>query len=414
MTPSTWAAISNIFSPTSHLQTDKLDQWFVERENNILGRLTQLLSPERLPRSYLLVGPPGCGKSSTLAMLAMTLRRQRYDALVVHFDMTDHGDVERTSPRDILLLLAITAIRTAALELPGYRLPEIQLLADIIPALHANRAARTLPNTIFERLTSSLLRNMLLPLSLPMGTDQQLKSEVSIDAILDGLHIIVDDIRAKSKNRPVIFLIDGLDKLRTVEAMSRYFIETKCLAQLPCSVLYTAPLDLFYRPELGVVRSLFSVTVLPHVRLHYRDNPHHRDEPGYDVFRSLVNRRLASLNLLRTEKIIHSSALDMLITNSGGSMRDFLHLVQTAVFHGEIAEKDILTAQETSQACRDLRHQLRAQVTPYDQAVLDSIHHTHQRIADPAFDEMLRNGLLLPYMDGQTGLWFDTHPLLWR
>ena len=78
MTPSTWAAISNAFTPFDPVPPSKLDQWFVERPSGTVEYLLRTLSPEKLPRRHILVGQLASGKSSELTKLAAELK-QRYD-----------------------------------------------------------------------------------------------------------------------------------------------------------------------------------------------------------------------------------------------------------------------------------------------------------------------------------------------
>ena len=99
-----WTNISNTFVPLEPVPPDKLDTWFVTRPDSPLEALTRQLAPDRLPQQYILVGQPASGKSSELTKLAAELK-QRYDALVVRFDMTDNTDVERANPVEVIFLM---------------------------------------------------------------------------------------------------------------------------------------------------------------------------------------------------------------------------------------------------------------------------------------------------------------------
>jgi hypothetical protein len=105
MTPSIWAAIGNTFTPFDPVPPSRLDQWFIERPSGTVEYLVRLLSPERWPRRQILVGQLASGKSSELTKLAAELKN-RHDALVVRFDMTDNTDVERANPVEVLFLIS--------------------------------------------------------------------------------------------------------------------------------------------------------------------------------------------------------------------------------------------------------------------------------------------------------------------
>jgi hypothetical protein len=130
MTPSQWAAISNAFLPFDPVPPDKLDQWFVERPGGAFKYLARRLSPDRFPQRYILVGQPTSRKSSELIKLAAELRKQ-HNALVVLFDMTDHIDVERANPVEVLFLIRAAIFKAARQELSPKMQPDPQLLQKL-------------------------------------------------------------------------------------------------------------------------------------------------------------------------------------------------------------------------------------------------------------------------------------------
>src|SRR5215470_10780822 len=139
-----------------------------------------------------------------------------------------------------------------------------------------------------------------MPFRFTSGTNTQvvrkLEVEPQIEAMVEVLNEIIDDIRSRT-DRPLILLVDGLDKLRDTDVISLNFLEKKFLNSPACSVLYTGPLDLYYSPQFGEVRSRFPIVPFPHVKLHDHGDRNRPDDRGYEVLRMVVFRRLEWLGL---------------------------------------------------------------------------------------------------------------------
>ena len=446
MTESKWVAISNAFVPFDPVPPDRLGEWFVTRPDSPVEILVRQLSPDRVPERHILVGQLANGKSSELTKLAEELNR-RYDALVVRFDMTDNTDVERANPVEVIFLIGVALFKVAASELPKNRQPDRQLLEDLKSGLETLVHTHT-ENKKFAVSLDKLLTGLIVfggtalagpvgaatglavspaaakavgkfaekfnPFRFTSGTDtnivRKLEVEPHVEAMVESLNAIIDDVRSKA-DRPLVLLVDGLDKLRDPDVIALNFLEKKFLNGPRCSVLYTGPLDLYYLPQFGGVRARFPITPFSHVKLHDRDNPEQINKHGYQVMREVVRCRLQSLDL-EPEEVIVPAALNMLIKGSGGVMRDFIRLVQSAALQAEIGGRDHITEDDSKLALSELRRQLQVQLTLKYREVIDVIQKTHKRTDDPECDVMLQNGLILSYLND--GLWFNAHPLLWR
>jgi hypothetical protein len=230
--------------------------------------------------------------------------------------------------------------------------------------------------------------------------------------MVEMLNEIIDDVQSKT-DRPLILLVDGLDKLRDADLISLNFLEKKFLNSPKCRVLYTGPLDLYYSPQFGEVRTRFPIVPFPHIKLHDRNNPKRLDDAGYQVMRAVVHRRLESLDL-KPQEVIAPDALDSLIEGSGGVMRDLIRLIQAAALEADIAGKDRIEKLEAAKALNELRRQLMAQLTPEYHAVLQDVRSTHQRVdkddQGEKCDLLLRNDIVLSYINDD--IWFDSHAAL--
>ncbi len=447
MTPQQWAAFSNAFLPFDPVPPNKLDQWFVERPGGAFKSLARRLSPDRSPQRYILVGQPASGKSSELIKLAAELRTQ-HNALVVLFDMTDHIDVERANPVEVLFLMGAAIFKAAAQELPPNAQPAPALLQKLKVGLEtlvhertenkeygidlakllgglavitgtalggpvgaaAAATASTIMGTIAEKF---------IPFRFTSGTDIQvvrrLEVEPQVEQLVDVLNEIIGDVESRT-DRPLILLVDGLDKLRDADVISLNFLEKKFLNGPRCRVLYAGPLDLYYSPKLGAVRNSFQVLPFSHIKLHDRDNAQKMEKGGYDFMRAVVVERLKSLGFT-PDTVITENVLDTLITGSGGVVRDLIRLVQSATLHADVAGEHHITPRAAYKALNELRRQLLAQMDPDYHAVLRTVRETHDRVggeqAGERCDQLLRNGVVLSYInDLNDDIWYDGHTAL--
>ncbi len=369
--------------------------------------------------------------------------------------MTDNTDVERANPVEVIFLMGAAIFKVAAAELPSNRQPDRQLLERLKSGLESLVRTQT-ENKIFEINLDKLLRGLIvfggaalagpvgaaaglavspavaetartfaekfLPFRFTSGTNVQvvrkLEVEPQIEAMIESLNAIISDVRLKT-DRPLVLLVDGLDKLRDSDVIELNFLEKKFLNGPRCCVLYTGPLDLYYSPEFGGVRARFSITAFPHVKLYSRETPDKPDSRGYRVMRDVVRRRLESLGL-RLEAVVARAALDMLIKGSGGVMRDFIRLIQSAALYAEVKGKERIGKPEAAWALNDLRRQLMAQLDPDYYEVLHTVRHTHQRVGGEKegkmCDLLLRNDVVLSYVNDD--IWYDVHAALtqepWR
>jgi hypothetical protein len=436
MLPSQWAAIYNAFNPFEPVPPDKMNQWFVTRPGSPLELLVRQFSPDRLPGRRILVGQPSSGKSSELTKLAAELQR-RYGTLVVRLDLDYVTDVHRANPVDVLFLMGAALFKVATAELPPSRHPERQLLENHRKGLETLVRTHTRDRGYevdLDRLLDGLLVfggaalagpvgatagaglsgviHRVMPFRFKSSTDvevvRRIEVEPSVIAMLDSLNAIVADVQVKA-DRPIVMLVDGLDKLRDLDVISVNFLEKEFLSRPTCNVLYTGPLDLYYSPEFGRVRARFPIVPFSQVKLHHRDNPDQPDKEGYPAMRHIVRRRLKSLGW-KWEEVIAPDVLDLLIEGSGGVLTDFVRLVQTAALQAEVAGAAQIGISEASKALNELRRQLMAQLTPKYRDVLDQVRSAHQRVDSPKCDLLLRNNMVVSYFNDD--VWYDAHAAL--
>lgn len=424
-----YIAIHNAFDPFQPIPPDKLDIWFVERPRSPLGALLTDLDPRKLPKQIIFVGHPFTGKSTELTKLAAELA-DRFDYFVVRINLEQNLDVETANPVEVIFLLGAAIYKVAHVQLEEK--PEREHLEALKQGLETLVRTET-DNEDFTVNLGDLLSDLVCfgaglvagsagervaqaatrPFRFISGTDvevvRRLEVEPRVEQMLEHLNDLVEDVELKAE-RPMALIVDGLDKVRDEDVIALNFADKKFLADLPCRVVYTAPIWVYYSPRFAGVRGRFPVREFPNVKLHKQGNREQRDEAGYQAMREVVYRRLRALDL-EPDEILDPTALDMLIKNSGGIMRDLIRMVREATTNAEIAGKGQIDQDAAEKAVVDWRRQYDAQLTPRYRKVLQKVEQTHQRTDDEECDELLQGNFILSYLDGI--VWYDVHSILW-
>lgn len=441
-----WTLIHNAFNPFEPVPPEKLDDWFIERPKSPLSSLLSKLDPSKSPKRIILVGQPASGKSSELVKLAAELK-SRWDYLVVRVSLENNLDVERANPVEVLFLIGAAVFKVAHADAPTpvqkpdpRPMEELKAGLETIVRTHTeNRkfsvdlgkllsglvvfgaGALTGPvgaiagvavAPVAAEMAAGAAKKVFAPFRFVSGTSIQvvrkLEIEPQVDAMAENLNKLLDDVQAKA-GKPLVVLVDGLDKLRDEDAIKVNFLERKSLNAPACRIVYAGPLDLYYSPQFGSVRALFPVQPFAHVKLYGRSKRDKPDDAGYGFMRKVVSQRLLSLGL-EPESVLSPTVLDLLINGSGGVMRDLIRLVQQAAVEAEVNGSDHIAKEYAQEAVNELRRQLDAQLTPKYREVLKKVRKTHQRTDDPECDMLLRNDVVLSYANDD--VWFDAHAVL--
>lgn len=150
----------------------------------------------------------------------------------------------------------------------------------------------------------------------------------------DGIKLI----RAShGENTQVVFIFDQLEQLRgtlqteqeVIRSVERIFATHVDLLKIPyVHSVFTVPPWLKF-----VLPNTVPITLLCTIHLWANDNARSHCEPAWDVFRSLVKRRLgdAGLQLLFGPQPGQQALVDQMIAVCGGHFRDLLRLLRDAV-----------------------------------------------------------------------------------
>lgn len=245
--------------------------------------------------------------------------------------------------------------------------------------------------------------------NLPMGAssvripddDEQVKT------MLNTVNRVISEIQ--TRHRPVLLVLDGLDRIRDVDRASELFVKSDALARLACRLVVCGPFALRHHPIVrGVPR--FQVQPLVNEPVLDQHDPT-KPGPGLRFFTDLFLRRTEDLG---GSALISQPLLDHLAFYSGGRARDFVKTMRMLAQKAWQADVDAATEEIVNSVLDEERRLLETGMHRGHIDLLEAVMRDpdHRLPEDDLVWELLTWSRLLPYPDHSE--WFYPHPLLTR
>ncbi|OJH34128.1 hypothetical protein [Cystobacter ferrugineus] len=416
-------------------------RWRAERPHSPAGRIIQFLDmPFGDPR-ILLTGTVGTGKTTELLRMAEA-RKDR--ELVVFLDLArqfteavrDPAALDRISSWEVCFLAGVALIATAQQRL-GYQFPEayiedlktawnalaratdtppaqldiaalakatLSVMATTVPALVEGTTGMGLATgfTVTGGMVGAITKWMA-----PLGLSKQTlpDQDTHVQTLLACVNVLVGQIQ--HDHRRVLFVIDGLDRIRDIQRARELFVDSQLIAQLACPVVVCAPFALRHHPSTAAVRGFEPLALVNEPVLLHEDPTRHGE--GVHFFCDLFERRTSDID---GASLISRPLLEQLAYRSGGRARDFVRFIR------ELAKEAWLTdaPSATEELVRKiLDHQRRLRETGLNKGHIELLEEiandpAHQLPANPLAQDLLSYQTLLPYPNESE--WYYPHPLL--
>lgn len=425
----TWKRVLNAFDPRQAPWDKEAAQWYVERSDRPLNRLAERLVSSSFPVKAIVTGHRGSGKSWALAHLARN--PQIADQfLVVWLDVERSTDIFNVNHVEVLFLMGLAAFKAAQnlgfqpnrkyLEAlvdslttlvrqetsnEGFRINLDEVLGAVIAIGLGVAAAGAGPVGAAVAGMGALLKGLPITLGLSSETVRRIEVRPRIAEIVNRLNDLLEEIR-RTASRPLLMIVDGLDKIELEQARV-VFAESRILQEPACHILYTAPILLYYSPDLASARQLFATYEFPNVRLFHQGNQEQRDKQGYGFLREVVQTRLRKLGL-DPDEVVKPEALDELVAMSGGVVRELILMMQEAAAEVLANGLDCVDLAVARRVIYWLRRQYAAGLSlPYLEE-LRKVHETGRPTGTEICDKLLQNLYILSYANDD--LWYAVHP----
>ncbi|WP_376789812.1 hypothetical protein [Thermoflexus sp.] len=398
----------NLFDPRVPLSGRALAAYYVERPDVPTQELKAYLEAMDEPVKVLFSGHRGSGKSTELNRLTGLLKGRFF---IVHFSVLEILNLTDLTYVDLILAIALRLLQQATDErvLKGRKrgLVGMGMLEDLYRWLTHEIVEEEMVSPSREASAEAALNLLALKLEGRVKTESSTRrmvrerAELRLFELVSRTNRLIEEIRSNAR-RPVLVVVEDLDKLSFERAMGLFLNHAALLAELRAHILFTFPIALRYAREFLQIRNHFSERfIVPNVMVYDR---HGQLRPeGHRVMREMVERRVEPY-------LIDPEAIDLAVRMSGGIPLTLIQLVQSAILHGLAAGQDRIGLPEMRSAVIQLQNDYRGTLRPEDYGELLRYHRTRTFINNERTREFLASLSLLEYSDGEP--WCDVHPIL--
>lgn len=398
----------NLFDPRVPLSGKALAAYYVERPDVPTHELKAYLEAMDEPVKVLFSGHRGSGKSTELNRLAGLLKGRFF---IVHFSALEILNLTDLTYVDLILAIALRLLQQATDEriLKGRKrgLVGVGMLEDLYRWLTHEIVEEEMVSPSREASAEAALNLLALKLEGRVKTESSTRrmvrerAELRLFELVSRTNRLIEEIRSNAR-RPVLVMVEDLDKLSFERAMGLFLNHAALLAELRAHILFTFPIALRYAREFLQIRSHFSERfIVPNVMVYDRQGQLRPE--GYQVMREIVERRVEPY-------LIDPEAIDLAVRMSGGIPLTLIQLIQSAILHGLAAGQDRIGLPQMQSAVVQLQNDYRGTLRPEDYGELLRYHRTRAFVNNERTREFLASLSLLEYNDGEP--WCDVHPIL--
>lgn len=371
------------------------------------------LRPGAQPKEFeavLFGGHVGCGKSTELRDYAVLFRNSY---TVHHLELTKTLDINNLRFSDLLIALAKALVDTFAQADLSLR-PDSVFVDPVIGWFEQRIVKQDRFKDIEGEIKTevkaqggipllvSLLATMTAKVRGGASYREELRTEIRNGFLqllghFNALIAHANDLLRHQSRGPLLFIIDGTDKLSKDDAETFFNADVNQLGQIQTNLVVCAPISVLL--ETGGVAQRFTRVQLPMVKIFEADEtPRPAQE---DALIDLVLKRMP-LQFFDSRDTVR-----YLVQHSGGHVRDLLRLVRAAFARipGDLITRDVAEA-----AVRDVATEYQRLVRQSDWADLVRIDRSHGDEKDRT-DERLRLLYDLVLLEFNS-YWWRSHPLV--
>lgn len=244
--------------------------------------------------------------------------------------------------------------------------------------------------------------------TLPIGRSKRElpDQEPLVQSLLGSVNVLVGLVQQRS--RRVLFVIDGLDRIRDIDRAKALFVDSQMISRLACPSIVCGPFALRHHPATAAVRGFSTVCVLVNEPVLLQADPA-QPGPGVPFFCELFDKRIADLG---ASDLVPRDRLKRLAYRSGGRARDFVLFIRSLAEAAWQEDATVATDALVSKVLDDWRRQREMGLHRGHIQLLEDIaaDPEHRLPAGPLAQELLSYGTLLPYPNESE--WYYPHPLL--
>lgn len=398
------------------VEPEDIEKFRVDYGREVLARLRQEVNASTKAQKFVFAGHRGCGKSTLLKRFTIEMQPQHF---AVFFSIAELIEPSAVTHRNILYAIALRLLSRATKQ-------KIPVADDIKQTLMDWMI--TTQKSVTEKSTKSEMGlgidQLLAMATLKLQKEQSFREEIErvyekrVEDLVGKVDRLAAAIEATTK-KPVLVVIDDLDKLDLSLVESIYLNNIKALFSPRFRIVFTIPVSAIQEPKVmgaltseGIVRpSLFPVA-----KLYSKQDSHNpQAEPiskNLNVFLAVLAKRIPA------EYIAPETAHQMVL-KSGGVMRELVRIGRECCtecmvqMELEPERSDLVINDEIlTIALRNLRNDFARQIGTNLFPVLVQVYQTlnNKDTDSDAFVKLLHGLMILEYQNDD--LWYDVHPIV--
>jgi energy-coupling factor transporter ATP-binding protein EcfA2 len=398
------------------IEPEDIEKFRVDYGREVLVRLKQEVNASVKDQKFVFAGHRGCGKSTLLKRFTIEMQPQHF---TVFFSIADLLEPSAVTHRNILYAIALQLLSAATQQ-------QVSVAEDIKESLlgwttttHKQKSEQTTKSEM-----GLGLEKLLQVVKLNFQKEQAFRDEIEkvyekkVADLVGKADRIAAAIETTTK-KPVLVVIDDLDKLDLPLVESIYRNNIKVLFSPRFRIVFTIPVSAIQDPQVmgaltseGIVRpQLFPVT-----KFYPKEDCHDPEaEPiarAVDKFLEVLTRRIPA------DRIEPGTARRMVL-QSGGVMRELVRIGRECCtecmvqMELEPDRTDLKINDEVlNVAIRNLRNDFARQLGTDLYPVLVQVYKTlnNDDTDGDAFVKLLHGLMVLEYQNDD--LWYDVHPIV--
>ncbi|MFQ5794598.1 MAG: hypothetical protein ACE5JP_06070 [Candidatus Bipolaricaulia bacterium] len=409
--------ISRFASPKP-LDDDTWHMW-VETENArgsgaVVRKLVEWLRQSHTQSDHLKIiftGHSGSGKSTELFRVTREIS-DLYKTVIAGID--DYYSLTTVDYRLLLFFCASKFVEEAAEVDAEIREDEAQALLDWFDERTVDEVkSRGHELSVKGGAQLSIFKALFVKFSGRLYSGGETRETVSrhiesrLDQLIANMRVIVQAIEEKLDGQKLLLILEGLDKIEDRDQGRKLFFEhRRQLLDIPCNVIFTFPIALWYEPQTGPL-----------------DYPIRYLLPMIPVSSSPILRQIVFQRIDESANLITPEALDYLIQYSGSVLRDLLYLLRESAVGAKVKGRTTIEIDDVQDSARLLRDDYNNRLSPRSYGenpvelneiygVLEPIDEWPKGMVEQneAFKMLLQNLCILEYNNDNR--WFDLHPAI--
>ncbi len=398
------------------VEPEDIEKFRVDYAKEVLVRLRQEVNASVKDQKFVFAGHRGCGKSTLLKRFTIEMQPQHF---TVFFSIADLLEPAAVTHRNILYAIALKLLSAATKQSISVPDDIKESLLGWLDTTHKQKSAKTVQSTV-----SIGIDKLLQMATLKFQQEQAFRDEIErvfekkVTDLVNKTDRIAAAIETTHK-KPVLVVIDDLDKLDLALVESIYLNNVKVLFSPRFRIVFTIPISAIQEPQVmgalasaGIVRpQLFPVSKF-FPKADCRDPQATPIRPTIETFLTALTKRIPA------DRIEPETAYKMVL-KSGGVMRELVRLGRECCTECMVQlelepertdlkiDDEILTI-----ALRNLRNDFARQLGTTLVPTLVQVYETlnSENTDSEAFVKLLHGLMVLEYQNDD--LWYNVHPIV--